>query len=84
MKGTGEEEWRAGAGAGQFLYGGDGQDTLIGGFAQQWLEGGAGNDSIEASLNSYDKTLNGGEGEDTLLGRRWLHGLDSLDGGAGH
>ena len=61
------------------MYGGDGDDTLIGGASQ---DGGAGNDSLRGSGN-YNDTLYGGDGNDTIWGGFSFSESDVMDGGPG-
>ncbi len=64
-----------------FVIGGSGDDTIIGGTNQTYLSvaAGAGNDSISAGTgtNTY---LYGGDGNDTIVGTQ---GSDQMEGGAG-
>jgi 2',3'-cyclic-nucleotide 2'-phosphodiesterase/3'-nucleotidase/5'-nucleotidase len=60
-----------------WLFGGDGNDTLVGGKGDSLLVGGDGNDTLLGG-NGWD-VLIGGLGEDTILGQQ---GQDLLIGGA--
>jgi Ca2+-binding RTX toxin-like protein len=61
------------------IYGGDGNDLLVGGFASDEIDGGDGMDRIWGGLgNDY---LFGGRGNDFIYGRE---GSDVLIGGAGN
>lgn len=60
------------------LFGGDGNDTLIGGYGDDTLDGGAGRDTLYGGAG--DDTLDGGAGRDTLYGG---DGDDILNGGGG-
>jgi hypothetical protein len=64
------------------LYGGAGNDTLVGGFLNDRLEGGDGDDLLigGTQITGDADTLLGGTGNDLLIGQS---GADSLDGGAG-
>jgi len=64
------------------LYGGDGDDVLVGGFLGDELFGGNGNDLILGGTQGIDvgDQIFGGAGNDTLFGHR---GADTLDGGSG-
>jgi len=64
------------------IYGGDGDDTLVGGFLGDQLFGEGGNDLILGGTQGIDgdDQLFGGAGRDTLFGNI---GADTLDGGAG-
>ncbi len=69
------------------LYGGNGNDTLIGGNGDNTLRGGRGNDTLNGRRGNDtlrggrgDDILNGGRGSDTLRGGR---GDDILNGGRG-
>jgi Ca2+-binding RTX toxin-like protein len=69
------------------LGGGEGKDTLIGGYGYDGLDGRGGNDSLDGGTD--DDTLYGDAGNDTLLGNSESDildggiGNDSLDGGTG-
>lgn len=60
------------------LFGGDGDDTLIGDLSAATFDGGDGNDSILGSSKA-DVVL-GGAGNDTVIGGK---GNDTINGGAG-
>ncbi len=64
------------------LFGGNGDDVLVGGFQADLLDGGVGNDILLGGTQGVDgaDTLLGGTGADLLWGHR---GGDSIDGGAG-
>ncbi len=64
------------------LYGGNGGDTLVGGFLGDTLDGGEGNDLLIGGTQGADgnDSLFGGNGKDILIGHR---GADLLDAGAG-
>jgi Ca2+-binding RTX toxin-like protein len=69
------------------IWGGNGNDTIIGGAWADWLYGGAGNDEIFGGRGNDrmfggdgNDSLYGGAGDDTLTGGA---GADSLFGGAG-
>lgn len=70
------------------LYGGDGQDKLMGGLYADILDGGAGNDVLAG--NGNDDQLYGGQGSDFLVGGDdndelyGGHGVDVLSGDAGN
>jgi Ca2+-binding RTX toxin-like protein len=73
---------------GAVVYGGDGQDTLVGttegdrlygGNAEDQLYGGAGDDTLDGG--SGDNTLDGGAGQDILIVNR---GSNEIDGGPGY
>lgn len=61
------------------IYGGDGNDLLVGGFASDEIDGGAGIDRIWGGLGN--DFLFGGDGNDFIYGRE---GSDVLVGGAGN
>jgi Ca2+-binding RTX toxin-like protein len=61
------------------LFGGAGNDTLIGGSGNDQLFGGAGNDTLEGK--GGNDLLFGGDGNDTLIGGT---GDDQMFGGAGN
>lgn len=61
------------------LYGGAGNDTLLGGAAGNMLDGGDGNDVLDAWIGDYSIFLGGG-GNDQIKGS---NGGGLLDGGAG-
>jgi Ca2+-binding RTX toxin-like protein len=61
------------------LFGGAGNDTLIGGSGNDQLFGGAGNDTLEGK--GGNDLLFGGDGNDTLIGGT---GNDQMFGGAGN
>jgi PKD repeat protein len=65
-----------------WLYGGEGDDTLVGGFLADRLEGGNGRDLLlgGTQLTADGDTLLGGAGDDLLIGGT---GADVLDGGVG-
>ncbi len=64
------------------IHGGDGDDTIVGGFLGDQLFGDAGNDLILGGTQGIDgdDQLFGGAGRDTLFGNI---GADTLDGGGG-
>lgn len=62
----------------QFIYGGDGNDTITGSGGNDSIDGGSGNDRIHGGAGNDEIT--GGDGADTLLGEA---GDDTLRGGAG-
>ena len=62
-----------------FIYGGDGNDNLEGGFLNDLLSGGEGVDRLVG--RNGDDSLNGGEGIDSLFG---VNGADRLFGFAGN
>ncbi len=64
------------------IYGGDGDDVIVGGFRGDELHGEAGNDVILGGTGAFDGSdlIFGGDGLDTLFGH---HGADTLNGGAG-
>ena len=62
-----------------FIYGGDGNDTLQGGFLNDLLSGGDGADILNS--RNGDDSLNGGTGDDSLSGS---NGADRLFGFAGN
>ena len=64
---------------GDFISGGDGNDTLQGASGDDSLDGGAGNDAM--SGRSGNDQLTGGAGNDTVLGG---FGEDTLQGGLGN
>ena len=64
---------------GDTLYGGPGDDHLIGGYARDILDGGPGDDTLEGGLSK--DVLIGGPGNDTLTGGG---SGDILKGGPGH
>ena len=63
----------------EYVWGGEGNDTIIGNAADNELRGGSGNDTILGG-NGAD-TLDGGNGDDALRGET---GADLLIGGAGN
>ncbi len=75
-------------GAGDTVFGGDGDDQLTGDALSDSFDGGAGNDRLTGGAG--DNTLIGGEGNDTVIGGAGNDsldgddGADSLDGGAGN
>lgn len=77
-----------GAAAGDDLYGGNGNDTLIGQYNSDKLAGGSGNDFVIGG--DGNDNLDGGDGDDILVGGSGndvLHagvGLDDLTGGGGN
>jgi Ca2+-binding RTX toxin-like protein len=60
------------------VFGGDGNDTILGTPGNDLLDGGAGNDSIVGGAGN--DTIQGGDGNDTVVGGT---GTDQLFGGAG-
>ena len=58
------------------IYGGGGDDTLVGGSGRNVLDGGAGNDSLTGG--DWIDTLSGGDGNDTITGNG---GRDMINGG---
>ncbi len=64
------------------IYGGEGDDVIVGGFLGDILHGDAGNDVILGGTQATDGAdqIFGGEDKDVLFGH-W--GADTLDGGAG-
>ena len=67
------------------IYGGGGNDTLVGSGADDYLFGEGGDDDLDGSAGSDH--LEGGAGDDTLRstdGTRPANGLDSLFGSAGN
>lgn len=64
------------------LFGGDGDDILVGGALGDTLDGGPGNDLLLGATNPYDgnDVLIGGSGNDVLFGQ---FGADDLQGGSG-
>jgi Ca2+-binding RTX toxin-like protein len=60
------------------LFGGGGDDILMGASRNDYMDGGAGNDALFG--NGGDDTLFGRDGKDALYGG---DGADILDGGAG-
>lgn len=84
---TSEHEAGAQPDLGDFLSGGDGDDTIYGGDGNDWLMGGADNDLLYGGVgndvlhgDAGDDSLYGGDGSDTLYGG---DGNDLLDGGTG-
>jgi Ca2+-binding RTX toxin-like protein len=69
-----------GSGSGAFVYGDDGDDTIVaGGTANHRVSGGAGDDSLAGGSGTH--SLRGDAGDDTLDGGV---GYSSLDGGDGN
>ena len=82
--------------AGNFIDGGDGNDSILSGWGPDELHGGDGDDTIDAGqgenslyggagndslrASTYSDVLNGGDGDDTIFG---AGGGDTIDGGAG-
>ena len=64
---------------GSYVYGNDGNDTLVGGAADDSLSGGSGDDQL-SGMGGND-VLNGNAGRDKLMG---YEGNDSLYGGNGN
>ncbi|CAL1124794.1 unnamed protein product [Cladocopium goreaui] len=64
------------------IYGGDGDDIIVGGSLGDFLYGGNGNDILIGGTRATDGDdyLSGGEGRDSLYG---YLGADTLDGGGG-
>ncbi len=63
---------------GNTLYGGPGDDTLVGGNGQDILDGGPGNDTLEGGLN--DDVLIGGPGHDRIDGGKGGDTIYARDG----
>jgi Ca2+-binding RTX toxin-like protein len=61
-----------------YLFGGDGNDTVIGSLGGDDLSGGNGNDILRGGGGALDN-LNGGEGNDTLIGSGALSGEGGND-----
>jgi len=82
--------------AGNYIDGGDGNDSILTGWGPDELHGGDGDDTIDAGqgenslyggagndslrASTYSDILNGGGGDDTIFGSG---GGDTIDGGAG-
>ncbi|HUH16068.1 MAG TPA: hypothetical protein VML35_09315 [Gaiellaceae bacterium] len=64
---------------GRWLFGGDGDDTLVGDSSDQYLAGGSGADSIAGGAGQ--DVIDGGSGDDRIQGGI---GADVIDAGPGH
>lgn len=85
IKGYGGDDTIAGGGnfssGPEILDGGDGNDSITGGFGTDWLYGGTGNDTLLGSGGGDD--FNGGDGQDTFFVSGTFDGFDGFTGGAG-
>ena len=70
-----------GPGGADFLYGGDGNDTLIGDIVGGYYYGGTGNDVIYAGSGLCQ--ISGDDGNDTIIGDSHMNSGDAIDGGTG-
>lgn len=69
-------------GVGVAFTGGEGNDTLNGGYLNDHLDGGPGNDVLDGKKGN--DTVLGGDGDDKLQGDDLFVGSDTIDGGAGY
>ena len=77
---TGDDELKGAFLHQNIIYGGEGNDTLLGGSQSNWIHGEAGNDVLNAWQGEYSE-LYGGTGNDSLQGG---DEGNLLDGGQGN